>query len=279
MNRYRYISNIEFPQQASANHREVVLASRGIPLVRLSPTQLQELLLQSVRDVAKRSGIAGRLFLSELSETLSKLVMQEYAHFSPEDLYLAFRETRQVRQEGKLKAQTLHACLKKYQRHRDRVLKEQEAFEASVRMAREADVNQRKTATRYQLKQRLITEYATFVITDEYQIQDYGNVRYDYLDKLKLIPFSNEQKLAFIDEAREAYFEGLQRQRRKASGIEQERLHHLLIQRKCNKKQVISLAKKLALQSYLRELKQTCANLEQLIRDREPLSPAGFGRS
>ena len=142
----------------------------------------------------------------------------------------------------------------------------------------EADVNQRKTATRYQLKQRLITEYATFVITDEYQIQDYGNVRYDYLDKLKLIPFSNEQKLAFIDEAREAYFEGLQRQRRKASGIEQERLHHLLIQRKCNKKQVISLAKKLALQSYLRELKQTCANLEQLIRDREPLSPAGFGR-
>lgn len=280
MNRYRYISNVEFPRQASANHREVVLAARGIQVSRLAQEQVLELVLELVCNSTRRTGAYQRLFLDDLAGAIVLIVQRDFLDFSVEDLRLAFREGNSggASTGSPLHAQTIFTWLKRYQRQRTRILEEQASYEFSLSKEREKLAHQQRAANLHLLRKRLLHEYEEFVSTDNYEIQDYGNVRYDLLDELQLIPFDNQRKKEFIAKAREVYFTDLKTQQRKASGSERERLVDMLRQRRCDKHTVVSVAKKLALKSYFRELKQTCANLEQLIQTSERVVNPGVSR-
>ena len=264
---YLLISNINFPQHASLRHKEIVLAAREPKVKTLAAEDVTKTLTQVLKKTADTLHIRWRRpGLNQLVSYLETIVYRDFSHFSLDDIRLAFRDgEKNYCQSGRPDETVFWNWLSAFGEVRARVLCIQASYDEEEKRSRREDQHTRKQYDQLRaLRNNLIREYNRFVETGEYEIRDLGNARYDYLDALKLVPYSKQQKEEFMAEARELYRAELQK-KQEATGSHAAHRKLEKSEGDTDRWAVVVLAKKLALKSLLKELRERCERLDQLI--------------
>lgn len=234
--------------------RVIAIAIQGAMVCKLQKEEIQNSLLKIIENTYLTIGWTydgknGAIQAIKCSEDLKK----HFGSLTMEEVSIAFE--RGVRKEyGEfvgLSAATYYVWLKEYFTSSVRMETKKKQAQYIMDQTKEKELSQEEKDEI--LKQGVFDAFQIFKKNGQYD--DIGNPVYNYLDRLKRIPFTHDEKQAFMEQAKERIKQDLENRKTASSDIYQRR--SLVIQIGMvgtYQDQIISEAKKIALLEYFRDL-------------------------
>jgi hypothetical protein len=256
--------------------RKIIEASKA-PKVRDQPRQKLESLVNAlITSVVIILGHAAKLSNQEIALIHREIVNDIYLNFK----FLSFEELRLVfalgaRGEYKTRPEdivyfsvaTVYNWLKSYVAQTKReAMQKQARYEQDKLVKKQPTEEEKKKIELDFFKDFILKPYDHYFETGEYLFDHRGNVIYNLLDKMKVIPFSVSKKKEIFERAKNLVLAQMEQY---LGPDTKNRVNHIKEGTGPGHEEVVSKAKELALEEFFRELKEQGMKLEDFIELRK----------